>query len=474
MAKAQASTTTSRKFQQLIGATGEFSIEAWAVPGNVTQEDARIVTYSGSTTSRNFTLGQTLYNYDFFTRSTATGANGTPQLSTDDDDERLQAALQHVVVTFDPVSGRKIYVNGEFTGDQDAAGGGTLGDWDNSFAFALGNEVSNNRPWAGVLRLVAIHNRALTEAQVKQNFDAGVGEKYFLLFGVEHITGVPKSYILFEAAEYDSAGYLFKNPKIIRLDAAAQPGNIPLKGMRIGVNGAEPHVGQAYRLLDMTITNEAYEAADGQLPLSSVGTIIGRENGPANDEFFLCFDQLGTRANVCSAFATAVPPTLENQDRPSDIGVRTFDAINATMAAITGVSPNDTKVSATYTNVRQSLPAVNDIQAFLSSHQTSIAQLALQYCNVLVDTPAASSAFFGGALPTSLASPTDRDRIINPLVSKAIGSVGTQPTQTQVHTELDNLINGLCTAQACSGRRIADVTKAACGAAIGNAAVLVQ
>ena len=46
----------------------------------MTQEDARIVSYSGSKTARNFTMGQTLYNYDFFNRSTATGTNGTPAL----------------------------------------------------------------------------------------------------------------------------------------------------------------------------------------------------------------------------------------------------------------------------------------------------------------------------------------------------------------------------------------------------------
>ena len=100
MAKAQASTTASRKFHQLIAATGEYSIEAWVVPGNVTQEDARIVSYSGSNDRRNFTMGQTLYNYDFFNRSTATGTNGTPRLSTDDDDERLAgfvAARRHDV-----------------------------------------------------------------------------------------------------------------------------------------------------------------------------------------------------------------------------------------------------------------------------------------------------------------------------------------------------------------------------------------
>ena len=44
--------------------------------------------------------------------------------------------------------------------------GGTLGEWDNSFALVLGNEVSGNRNWMGVIRLVAIFNRALTLEQI--------------------------------------------------------------------------------------------------------------------------------------------------------------------------------------------------------------------------------------------------------------------------------------------------------------------
>jgi hypothetical protein len=473
--KAQASTTTSRKFQQMIAATGEYSIEAWVVPGNVTQEDARIISYSGSNTTRNFTMGQTLYNYDFFNRSTATGNNGTPQLSTDDDDERLQASLQHVVMTFDPVNGRRIYVNGEFTGDVDASGGGTLGEWDSSFAFVLGNETSSDpdRQWTGVVRLVAVHNRALTLPQIQQNFAAGVGEKFFMLFGIEHIVNVAKSYVMFEVTQYDSAGYLFTNPKFVSLDAAARPGNIPLKGMRIGLNGAEPHVGQAYRLLDITITDDNYSAATGAT-ISSVGTIIGLEQGPLSDEFYLCFDQLGTRSNVCSDFAQGVPQARPFEPKPSDIGVRTFDQINATMASITGVPPTNAKIAATYANVRQSLPATPDIQAFLSSHQTSIAQLALQYCSVLVDDGALRTAFFGADISNlNFDVQGNRDTIINRLVEKAIGTPATQPT-TEAATRLNELIGRLCPAGTCTGQRSLNVTKAACGAALGSATMVVQ
>jgi hypothetical protein len=472
-AKAQASTTASRKLHQFITATGEYSIEAWVIPGNVTQEDSRIVSYSGGTAARNFTLGQTMYNYNSFNRSTTTGANGTPQLSTADDDERLQAALQHVVMTFDPVNGRRIYVNGEFTGDLDSSGGGTLGDWDNSFALVLGNEVSNNRPWMGVVRLVAIHSRALTLQQIQQNFEAGVGEKFFLLFGIEHIVNVPKSYILLEAAQYDSAGYLFTNPKFVSLDPNARPGSIPIRGMRIGLNGAEPLVGQAYRTLDTTITDSNYSPATGQT-LSSVGTIIGVESGPTTDEFFLCFDQLGTRSNVCSEYAEGLDPPLLSATRPSEIGVRTFDSLNATFAGITGVSPNNAKVKTTFQNIRQALPAVPDIQAFLSSHQTSIAQLALQYCSVLIDDSAARTAFFGAGanFNANMTVQADRLAIIDPLLDKAFGNTTQQPTAA-ARTHLDNLVSGLC-GSGCTPQRTLDVAKAACGAALGNAAVLIQ
>jgi len=476
MAKAQATATSSRKLHQLITATGEYSVEAWVVPGNVTQEEARIVSYSGSKTARNFTLRQTLYNYEAFGRSTTTGTDGTPALSTKDADERLQASLQHVVMTFDPVNGRRIYVNGEFTGDVDAGGGGTLGDWDSSFAFVLGNEVSNDKPWAGVVRLVAIHNRALTAAQIKQNFEAGVGEKFFLLFGIEHLINVPKSYVMFEVTQYDSSGYLFTNPKFISLDPAAMPGSIAVKGIRIGLNGAEPPVGQAYRLLDTTVTDANYSAATGQT-LSTVGTIIGLERGPTSDEFFLCFDQLGSRSNVCSAYVDAQVVNPLAVDRPSDIGVRTFDGINASLASMTGISPNTPTVKAAYANVRQSLPAVVDINAFLSSHQTSIAQLAITYCAALVNDGAASASYFP-TLNFSGNIVAQKNLLVGPLVARAVGTnVSSQPV-ADATTELNALVDTLCSganAAACtSGTRTPTVAKAVCGAAMGSATMLVR
>jgi hypothetical protein len=238
---------------------------------------------------------------------------------------------------------------------------------------------------------------------------------------------------MFESAQYDSTAYLFTNPKLISLDPAARPGSVTIKGMRIGVNGAEPAIGQAYRLLDKTITDSDYVAGSGA-PISRVGTVIGLEHGPEADEFYLCFDQLGSRMDVCSQFSQAAVTAVAPSAKPSDIGVRTFDAINATMAAITGVDPNNAKVKATYTSVRQSLPAINDIQAFLSSHQTSVAQLALQYCNVMVNDAGLRTAFFGSGFPSTIGIQADRDAVIGPLFDKMVGDDTTQPFYSDAHT----------------------------------------
>ncbi|MCI2284470.1 hypothetical protein L3081_15070 [Colwellia sp. MSW7] len=77
--KAQASTATSKKIHDLITSTGEFSVETWVTPNNVVQEGpARIVTYSLGDNDRNFTLGQSQYNYDFMLRNEQTSSNGEP------------------------------------------------------------------------------------------------------------------------------------------------------------------------------------------------------------------------------------------------------------------------------------------------------------------------------------------------------------------------------------------------------------
>src|SRR5215469_5736596 len=207
--KAQASTAASTKLASMIQASGAYTIEVWAAPANVTQTNAWIVSYSGSNTTRNATLGQHAMQYEGYTRSDQTSTNGMPPLQTAAANMNAQAALQHIVLTYDPVNGQKLYVNGKFTGDADPKKGGSLASWDNTFALVLGNEVDGTRQWQGVIKFVEIQNRALSATEVATNFAAGVGERYYMLFDVSAQSGVPQSYIEMTASVYDSYSYLF-------------------------------------------------------------------------------------------------------------------------------------------------------------------------------------------------------------------------------------------------------------------------
>jgi hypothetical protein len=493
--KAQASTTASAKLAQLIQSTGEYSIEAWVAPANVVQEDMRIVSYSGGLMARNFALGQTMYNYDFFNRSNKTDANGEPGLSTPNAAQVLQATLQHVVATFDPVAGRKIYVNGKLKASLDPQPGGTLGEWDNSFAFVLGNEVSGNRNWMGVIRLVAVFNRALTGPQIQQNFDAGVGEKFFMMFSVEHLTNIPQSYVVYEASQFDSYSYLFRKPFFISLDGSVQPAGLDIQGIHIGLNGAEANVGQSFANLSKQISG-AYTAAAGER-LTELGAVVPLEKGADSDEFFLTFDTIGSNTFNRPAAATPAAPTAQNLAPVSDIGVRTFDEISATLAKITGVSELDPGVRATFDEVRQSLPAIPSIEAFLSSHEASIAQLSIEYCNSMVNeivaNPGGPTAQRFAGFPftqgTAIAWPgagAIEDAFIDPLLDPVLGTagapIGTAPDRAAVKAELTTLVHGghagrpslLAMVPASDAARTQTIAKAVCAASIGNGAALVQ
>lgn len=482
--KAQGTTTDSRKLANLIRSTGEYSIEAWTVPANVTQEGpARIVSYSGGTDTRNFTLGQTQYNYDFLHRSSTTDGNGQPALSTADADERLQATLQHVVLTFDPAGGRHIYVNGVDTEDQDSQAGGGLADWDDGLALILGNEASGNRPWLGTLRLVAIHNRALTAEQIAQNFNAGVGEKFYLLFSLGDLVDVADSYILFEVSQFDSYSYLFHSPTFISLDPAAEPDGLVISGLRIGINGKVAQIGQAFSTMLEMVSSGQY--GPGGQRLSPGGTVIALERGPDQDEFFLSFDVLGDHTHVATEPALIVPGPPPDLAPASDIGLRTFERIHYTMAEVTGVDPAQGAVKTTFETVKQQLPTVENIDGFLSAHQMAVSQLAIEHCNALVNNQGQTTRTdyfpgfdFGSPPASALDSAAERDLIIDPLLDRMIGSgLASQPDPADVRGELNSLIDTLaaCGTPACSTpSRTADIVKASCAAVLGSAALLLQ
>jgi hypothetical protein len=80
----------------------------------------------------------------------------------------------------------------------------------------------------------------------------------------------------------------------------------------------------------------------------------------------------------------------------ADIGIKTFASVNSTLAALTGVPTSDPNVVATYQAVQQQLPPISTLESFSSAEQVGIAQIAIQYCNEMVNNPALVSAMFPG------------------------------------------------------------------------------
>jgi hypothetical protein len=320
------------------------------------------------------------------------------------------------------------------------------------------------------VRFVAVHDIALTQQQVQQNFSAGVGASYFLLFDVSALTGTSQSYVMFTASQYDNYSYLFYRPTFINLNPAYVPATIPISGIRIGVNGAEVNVDQAYIPVNVSINSSTYSATNGQL-ISSIGTVIPLQNGPTSDQFFLTFAQIGSNTHTYTT-ATPTAPAPTTLAPVSDIGLRIYNEINATMSEQTGVSMLNTGVNSTYQSVMQSLPPVYNILSANSAGNIATTQLAIQYCQALVNSPTLAAQFFPGmnfsASPSqAFSNDAGMDLVITPLIDNLIDSnLASQPTDSQVRTELYSLISTL---KSNGANTTPVITMAACTAILSSA-----
>ena len=157
-------------------ASNEITLEAWITPANATQDGpARIMTLSSDIYNRDFMLGQGQYGslaadvYITRLRTTRTNVNGEPALITPR--RAVTPSLTHVVYTRDQAGTARMYINGREVSNR--ATSGDFSNWDSSYRLILANETSNDRPWHGDYHLVAVYSRALSAAEVTQNFSAG-------------------------------------------------------------------------------------------------------------------------------------------------------------------------------------------------------------------------------------------------------------------------------------------------------------
>jgi subtilisin family serine protease len=128
--------------------------------------------------------------------------------------------------------------------------------------------------------------------------------------------------------------------------------------------------------------------------------------------------------------------------------------------------------------VQQQLPATPTLEGFSSANQVGVAQLAIQYCNIMVNTPAAAAVVLPGVTINAqlYSTPGGISSVTSALAARVLGSGLThQPAASTVTNELGALINNLCSSSACNGNlaRVQSVTAAACATAFGSADMLI-
>ncbi|MGI9259873.1 MAG: LamG domain-containing protein [Gammaproteobacteria bacterium] len=452
--KAQASAADSRKLFDMITPVDEYTIEAWIIPENDAQDGpARVVSYSQDTAVRNFTVGQNAIYYQLRNRTAASNANGTPAL--EQLNPQVATSLTHVVMTFEPVAGRKIYINGQLSIDEDQAA--TL-DWRDDQLFVIGNEVTNDRLWQGIFQMVAVHNTALTPAEVQQNFDAGAGNIITLRFDLANILAAP-GVIEMQAAELDQYSYVFGRPVFV-----SDVTGVRVKNMRIAVNGSAPVAAQAFRRVDTTVLQS------GTL-LSPLGAVIPAELGTDNDQFQLEFEILGGQFGLAESVGPPTPPVPLPDSPEPDLGMRTFSQVNDTMSTLTGISANAPAVQTRYSELRDSLPATFDLLAFAAAQQIAIQRLATTYCAEIVSDNGTCAGFFGSCDIAANA----KDQVADTLYDRLIGdNIATQPARANVTTEVVRMIDDLGCANGCSGAVSETALNATCAAVLASGAITVN
>ena len=128
--------------------------------------------------------------------------------------------------------------------------------------------------------------------------------------------------------------------------------------------------------------------------------------------------------------------------------------------------------------MQQQLPPLPTLEGFSSAEQVGVAQLAIQYCNVMVNTPAYASLVFPGVTFSGslFSSAAGVSSVTTPLANRVLGTgLNSSPAPSSVTGELGSLINNLCSTSACtSTARVQAVTAAACAAAFGSADMLIN
>ena len=462
--KAQASVAASRKLHQRLTATNQFTLEAWISSTDKTQGGpTRIMSYSNGTANRNFTMGQEQEYFEFRNRNAETGNNGSNPEYAPNGTKFVGDRPQnhHVVMIYD---GRKrsLYVNGALVAGNDAAASNNvlpLNGWNDDYRFLFCNETSNNRSFKGSIFMAAVHERALTGAQVMQNYEAGFTKKLALKFDIAQYTN-PGAKMEVQV-ELQGNYVIASNPRFTGLTS-----NIDVAGIKFAVDGQDVPTGQSYSFLEKS-------NAGNNEDLSDVASIL-KVDDPGTAKISANFQQLG---NMSKPVETLIFPyegdntAVANPEAADDSAIRLFSELNQSMANVTGVSPANANIKTVYDEIKSGLPTDRGLDTFTSSHQINIIKLAYEYCNEMVNDASLRTAFYGNISLNQTIGAADKNTIAEAISRKAIGrNIASQADDSTVTQEVTGLVDEMLG----FNRSTSDILKGACVLGVGSMNNLVK
>ncbi len=161
--------SAATKLINALRASNSSTFEAWVKPSNTNQGGpSRLIALAKNPYQRNYLLGQEGKNLHLRLRHTGKNEDKPHLITTH---QPLTTRSTHIVHTYDG-NVERLYINGVLQSKKVALSG-DYSNWYGNHFFSIGNEATNDRPYAGTIEMVAVYNRALIPAEITQNYTAG-------------------------------------------------------------------------------------------------------------------------------------------------------------------------------------------------------------------------------------------------------------------------------------------------------------
>ena len=150
-------------------AANAVTLEAWAQPASPVEGSATTPAFVAGLASNVNTrdIAITQAGTQWVARVRTGTPDGKPDLVAV---ATIDATTMHPVVVIADTAVRALYVDGELKA---MTAPGSLATWEPNVAMTIFDEPQHARSWLGTVALVAIYDRALTPAEITQNFAAG-------------------------------------------------------------------------------------------------------------------------------------------------------------------------------------------------------------------------------------------------------------------------------------------------------------